>query len=151
MAQARLFEEFDQKMKEILARGPAADLEKNLRAESEEALALAQKAVELAPQNPAGRNILGRILLNRNDVEGAIQHLETGIRIAPLSREMRFELARAYAKAGRTEDASAFGSGADHPVRVATPSASSASAPPAIRSFWPVCLGMVRSFWTCLD
>jgi tetratricopeptide (TPR) repeat protein len=80
-------------------------LEKNLRAESEEALALAQKAVEHAPQNPAGRNILGRILLNRNDVEGAIKQLETGIKIAPLSREMRFELARAYAKAGRTEDA----------------------------------------------
>jgi tetratricopeptide (TPR) repeat protein len=80
-------------------------LEKNLRAEHEEALALAQKAVELAPQNPAGRNILGRILLNRDDVEGAIRNLETGVRIAPLSREMRFELARAYAKAGRTDDA----------------------------------------------
>ena len=80
-------------------------LEKNVRAESDEALALAQKAVELAPQNPAGRNILGRILLNRDDVLGAIRNLELGVKIAPLSREMRFELARAYAKAGRTEDA----------------------------------------------
>ena len=80
-------------------------LEKNVRAEQDEALALAQKAVELAPQNPAGRNILGRVLLNRDDVEGAIRNLEAGVRIAPLSREMRFELARAYAKAGRTEDA----------------------------------------------
>ena len=32
MADARLFEEIDRRMKEILARGPAADLEKNLRA-----------------------------------------------------------------------------------------------------------------------
>lgn len=80
-------------------------LEKNVRAEQDEALALAQKAVELAPQNPAGRNILGRILLNRDDVEGAIRNLETGVKIAPLSREIRFELARAYAKAGRTDDA----------------------------------------------
>jgi tetratricopeptide (TPR) repeat protein len=80
-------------------------LELNLRAESEEALALARKAVDLAPQNPAGRNILGRILLNRNDVEDAIRNLEMGVKIAPMSREMRFELSRAYAKAGRAEDA----------------------------------------------
>jgi ubiquinone biosynthesis accessory factor UbiK len=31
MSDARLFDEVDRKMKEILARGPAADLEKNLR------------------------------------------------------------------------------------------------------------------------
>jgi BMFP domain-containing protein YqiC len=31
MANTRLLEEIDQKMKEILARSPAADLEKNLR------------------------------------------------------------------------------------------------------------------------
>jgi tetratricopeptide (TPR) repeat protein len=80
-------------------------LERNLRNETDEALALARKAVELAPQNPAGRNILGRILLNRGDVDEAIGHLETGVKISPMSREMRFELARAYAKAGRTADA----------------------------------------------
>ena len=80
-------------------------LEKNLRAEHEEALALAQKAVEIAPRNSAGRNVLGRILLNRDDVEGAIKNLEEGARLAPLSREMHFELARAYARAGRKDDA----------------------------------------------
>lgn len=31
MADTRLLEEMDRKMKEILARGPAADIEKNLR------------------------------------------------------------------------------------------------------------------------
>jgi ubiquinone biosynthesis accessory factor UbiK len=31
MADARLFEEIDRKMKEVFARSPAADLEKNLR------------------------------------------------------------------------------------------------------------------------
>jgi len=80
-------------------------LEKNLRAENEEALALARKAVELAPTNSAGRNILGRVLLNMDDVEGAIKNLEAGVKMAPLSREMHFELARAYARAGRKEDA----------------------------------------------
>jgi BMFP domain-containing protein YqiC len=32
MAETRLLDEFDRKLKEILARSPAADLEKNLRA-----------------------------------------------------------------------------------------------------------------------
>ena len=32
MANPRFFEELDQKMREVLARSPAADLEKNLRA-----------------------------------------------------------------------------------------------------------------------
>jgi len=32
MADTRLFEDIDRRMKEILARSPAADLEKNLRA-----------------------------------------------------------------------------------------------------------------------
>jgi tetratricopeptide (TPR) repeat protein len=80
-------------------------LEKNLRAEQDEALKLAQKAAELAPQNPAARNILGRILLNRDDVEGAIKQLEMGVKISPMSREMHFELARADARAGRAADA----------------------------------------------
>jgi ubiquinone biosynthesis accessory factor UbiK len=31
MSDTRLFDDIDRKMKEILARGPAADLEKNLR------------------------------------------------------------------------------------------------------------------------
>jgi len=70
-----------------------------------EVFALAQKAVEIAPRSSAGRNVLGRVLLNRDDVEGAIRNLEEGARIAPLSREMHFELARAYARAGRKEDA----------------------------------------------
>jgi tetratricopeptide (TPR) repeat protein len=80
-------------------------LEKDLRAEREEAVALARKAVETAPRNSAGRNVLGRILLNRDDVEGAIKNLEEGVKLAPLSREMHFELARAYARAGRKDDA----------------------------------------------
>jgi ubiquinone biosynthesis accessory factor UbiK len=32
MAENKLFEEFDRRMRDILARSPAADLEKNLRA-----------------------------------------------------------------------------------------------------------------------
>jgi tetratricopeptide (TPR) repeat protein len=80
-------------------------LEKVLRAELQEALELAQKAVELAPRNAAGRNILGRVLLNMDDVPGAIEQLEVGVKIAPTSRQMRFEMAQAYARAGRTEDA----------------------------------------------
>jgi predicted Zn-dependent protease len=80
-------------------------LEMNLRAEHEKALELARQAVELAPQNPAARNILGRALLNADEVEESIKQLEQGVKISPLSRQMHFELARAYARAERTEDA----------------------------------------------
>jgi tetratricopeptide (TPR) repeat protein len=80
-------------------------LEKMVRGDLEEAKQLAEKAVVLAPQVAAGQNTLGRILLQTGDVEGAIEHLERGVAIAPTSRQMRFELARAYTRAGRTEDA----------------------------------------------
>ncbi len=71
----------------------------------EEALTLAQKAVELAPGLFAGHQALGRALLETGDVDRAIQELEIGAKQAPESPEIFFALARAYAKKGRTEDA----------------------------------------------
>jgi Flp pilus assembly protein TadD len=38
-------------------------------------------------------------------IQEAIKELETGVKQAPDSPEMRFALARAYAKAGRSDDA----------------------------------------------
>jgi tetratricopeptide (TPR) repeat protein len=80
-------------------------IEKNLRAENEEALSMAEKAVELAPTLPAARNVLGRILLEVGNTDRAIQELEEGVKIAPEHRQMHFELERAYKRAGRKEDA----------------------------------------------
>jgi tetratricopeptide (TPR) repeat protein len=80
-------------------------IEKNLRAENEAALSLAEKAVELAPTLPAARNVLGRILLELGETDRAIQELEVGVKMAPDHRQMHFELERAYKRAGRTENA----------------------------------------------
>jgi tetratricopeptide (TPR) repeat protein len=71
----------------------------------EEARTHAEKAVQLAPNLFAAHNAHGRALLETGDVEGAIQALETGMKLAPESPEVRFALARAYTRAGRTEDA----------------------------------------------
>ena len=48
---------------------------------------------------------LGQALLENGDVEGAIRALVTGIKLAPESPGLHFQLARAYQRAGRLEDA----------------------------------------------
>ena len=70
-----------------------------------DALPLAEKAVQLSPQMFAARNILGRTLLELGQVDRAIKELEQGVKLAPSSPEMHFALARAYTRAGRKEDA----------------------------------------------
>jgi tetratricopeptide (TPR) repeat protein len=71
----------------------------------EEAKGLAEKAVELAPSLFAAHQALGRALLELGEVDRAIEELEAGTKLAPDSPEVFFALARAYAKKGRTEDA----------------------------------------------
>ena len=70
-----------------------------------DALPLAEKAVQMAPKLYAARNVLGRIWLELGQVDRSIKELEEGVRLAPSSPEMHFALSRAYAKAGRKEDA----------------------------------------------
>ena len=70
-----------------------------------DALPLAEKAVQLAPKLYAARNVLGRVLLELGQVERSIKELEEGVKLAPSSPEMHFALARAYTRAGRKEDA----------------------------------------------
>jgi tetratricopeptide (TPR) repeat protein len=70
-----------------------------------EAKTLAEKALELAPSLFAAHQALGRALLELGDTDGAIAALETGAKLAPESPEVFFALARAYAKKGRSEDA----------------------------------------------
>ena len=65
----------------------------------------AEKAVELAPNLFAAHNALGRILLELGEGDQAVAALETAMKLAPDSPEVRFSLARAYARAGRTDDA----------------------------------------------
>ena len=75
------------------------------RDEYNEALPLAEKAVQLAPKLFAARNVLGRVLLELGQVERAVKELEEGVRLAPNSPEMHYALGRAYRRAGREADA----------------------------------------------
>ena len=75
------------------------------RSDWEAARPWAQQVVELAPRDFAARRAIGQVLLETGDVSGAIEHLETGVRLAPDSPSMHFMLARAYQKAGRAAEA----------------------------------------------
>jgi tetratricopeptide (TPR) repeat protein len=75
------------------------------RGSYQEALPLAEKAVELAPKLFAARHAVGRALLETGQVDRAIEELEVAVKLASDSPEVRFVLARAYQRAGRNEDA----------------------------------------------
>jgi tetratricopeptide (TPR) repeat protein len=68
-------------------------------------LPFAERAVQISPKMYAARNVLGRILLELGQIDRSVKELEEGVRLAPSSPEMHFALSRAYAKAGRKEDA----------------------------------------------
>ena len=69
------------------------------------ALADAARAVELAPESYEARYLLGRSHLEEGDVAAAIRELETARRLAPNLPKVHFNLARAYAKADRPQEA----------------------------------------------
>ena len=75
------------------------------RDQYDDALPLAEKAVQLAPKLYAARNVLGRVLLELGQLDRAIKELEEGVKLAPSSPEMHFALARAYTRAGRKQEA----------------------------------------------
>ncbi len=65
----------------------------------------AEKAVAADPMDFAARKALGQVLLETGDTDGAVRELEAGVKMAPTSPVMHFQLAKAYQKAGRTADA----------------------------------------------
>lgn len=101
-------EEFRRELKISPAHAPARlqmAFEYIKRGDYATARPLAEEAVELAPGQFAGRNALGRILLELGETSQAIDQLEAGVKLAPESPEMRFALARAYSRARRSADA----------------------------------------------
>src|SRR3970040_357148 len=74
MAQTKLLEEIDQRMREILARSPAADLEKNLRA----LLASAFSRVDLVTREEfdVQREVLARTRAQLQEIEAKLAELE---------------------------------------------------------------------------
>ena len=75
------------------------------RADYVSGLPFAQKAAELAPQLFAAHDALGRILLGMGKTDQAIRELETAVKLAPDSPEVRFALFNAYTLTGRKADA----------------------------------------------
>ena len=74
MTSQNLFEEIDRKMKDILARGPAADLEKNLRA----LLASAFGRLDLVTREEfdVQREVLARTRARLEELEAKLAELE---------------------------------------------------------------------------
>ena len=74
MTSQNLFEEIDRKMKDILARGPAADLEKNLRA----LLASAFGRLDLVTREEfdVQREVLARTRAKLAELEAKLAELE---------------------------------------------------------------------------
>lgn len=75
------------------------------RSDGPAALPFAQQAVAAAPSAFPAHKALGQALLETGDVDGAIKELQIGIGLAPESPGLHFTLARAYQRAGRTEEA----------------------------------------------
>jgi tetratricopeptide (TPR) repeat protein len=70
-----------------------------------EALAPAQRAVQLAPDSAESHYVLGRACLELGQDEQAVHELEWASKLAPGSPEVHFNLAKAYAKAKLPEKA----------------------------------------------
>jgi tetratricopeptide (TPR) repeat protein len=64
-----------------------------------EALACAQRAVQLAPDSVESHYVLGRACLELGQDDQAVHELEWASKLAPGSPEVHFNLAKAYAKA----------------------------------------------------
>lgn len=76
------------------------------RGDGAAALPWAQQGAAAAPNAFPAHKALGQALLETGDIDGAIKELQIGIKLAPDSPGLHFTLARAYQRAGRSEDAS---------------------------------------------
>jgi predicted Zn-dependent protease len=65
-----------------------------------------EASLKLYPQDPLGHYILGRLLLEREETERAIRELEAARVYYKEEPKIYFQLARAYARVNRKEDAS---------------------------------------------
>ena len=70
-----------------------------------DALPYARTAVGQQPQSAATQLVLGRSLMDTEDLTGGIQHLEEALKLEPDNLEVHIALAKAYSKSGRKEDA----------------------------------------------
>jgi tetratricopeptide (TPR) repeat protein len=71
------------------------------RSEYDAAMPYAMQAVRLAPRDFLARKALGQVKLQTGDLAGAIMELEKARALEPSSPSVRYQLSRAYQRAGR--------------------------------------------------
>ncbi len=75
------------------------------RGDFEHAAPHAREAARLAPDNFLARKLVGEVALHAGNVKEAVEELEAARSLEPSSPSVRFQLARAYRRAGRPGDA----------------------------------------------
>jgi tetratricopeptide (TPR) repeat protein len=73
--------------------------------DTKSAIGYAEKAVNDDPASSTAQYTLGRVLVEAGQVKPGIEHLEAALKLDPASLENHVELATAYPKAARYEDA----------------------------------------------
>ncbi len=71
----------------------------------EEAQTLLQQVIEQDPKRGDAYYELGKLLLEKGDTKGAVSSLETGIKVSPEADYIHYQLAMAYRRDSRQEDA----------------------------------------------
>jgi tetratricopeptide (TPR) repeat protein len=69
------------------------------------AMSYARNAVEIEPSNAEAHHMVGRVLLRNQQYADSAKELESAKRLAPDSASIRYQLAQAYRKLGRKQDA----------------------------------------------
>jgi putative PEP-CTERM system TPR-repeat lipoprotein len=96
---------------EILAKAPeSASVLNNLawvasQRKDPKAMDYARRALELAPESPAILDTAGMIEVEQGDVAAGVRKVEKAASLAPNAPAIKLNLARAYIKAGRADDA----------------------------------------------
>ena len=88
----------------VLARLRLADIYLKMQ-QPEQAQTFAQEAIKVEPREASTHMVYGEVLAAKHDLPNAIRELEKARELAPQVVRTRFDLLRAYAAAGRTEDA----------------------------------------------
>jgi Flp pilus assembly protein TadD len=70
----------------------------------ERGLVLLREVIQTLPENAPARYALGRGLLQRGDIAGAIENLERASQLEPEEPEFHAQLGQAYLAAGRKAD-----------------------------------------------
>jgi Flp pilus assembly protein TadD len=77
----------------------------DLEGKPEEAVSLLNKVLQRQPNHSNARYTLGKILIRKNDLAGALEHLEIAVKIDPDDSSKHFQLGEVYRKLGRREEA----------------------------------------------